>query len=280
MSGLPQFLLLTLRTRARRMLGLAAFAQHIPLLVLGPFAGVWVDRLRRRPVMIVADVARAALQSLGFACHRLVFEAPGTAPVANLHARIGDAAPNLAFAGHVDVVRPGDASAWRADPFGAEVIAGELFGRGAVDMKGAIACFIAAAARLLAAGWPRGSISLLLTADEERAERLRLEARSAGADPAHDTVGAVALDAAGGKRLWEACRTRGMRVRPTKGSLASVGVRLVSRIEIYRCEFCCREWLVAVYAPDRRRCGWWKCFGCHSDGETGYRGRVTGRPDR
>jgi succinyl-diaminopimelate desuccinylase len=114
------------------------------------------------------EVLRSALEPLGFACHRLTFdERPGTAPVANLHARIGDAAPNLAFAGHVDVVPPGDPAAWRADPFAGEVIDGALYGRGAVDMKGGIACFVAAAARFLAEGRPEGSISLLITADEE-----------------------------------------------------------------------------------------------------------------
>ncbi len=115
------------------------------------------------------DVVRAALELLGFACHRLTFERPGTAPVANLYARIGESSPNFAFAGHTDVVPPGDLAAWRTDPFGGEMIDGELYGRGAVDMKGAIACFVAAAARFLAAaaGQGRGSISLLITGDEE-----------------------------------------------------------------------------------------------------------------
>jgi succinyl-diaminopimelate desuccinylase len=112
-------------------------------------------------------VLEQALQPLGFACRRLVFEDAESSPVGNLHARLGSARPNLAFAGHTDVVPPGDAAAWRADPFGAELIDGQLFGRGAVDMKGAIACFVAACARLLAAHRPAGSISLLITGDEE-----------------------------------------------------------------------------------------------------------------
>jgi succinyl-diaminopimelate desuccinylase len=113
------------------------------------------------------DVVEHALTALGFRCHRLTFEAPGTAPVANLYARLGSARPNLAFAGHTDVVPPGDPSAWRAPPFAGELIDGFVHGRGAVDMKGAIACFIAAVARLLAEQRPGGSISCLITGDEE-----------------------------------------------------------------------------------------------------------------
>jgi succinyl-diaminopimelate desuccinylase len=113
------------------------------------------------------DVVGAALTRLGFRCQRLTFEAAGTAPVANLYARLGDARPNVAFAGHTDVVPAGDAAAWRVAPFAAEVVDGHVYGRGAVDMKGAIACFIAATARLLAERCPAGSISCLITGDEE-----------------------------------------------------------------------------------------------------------------
>jgi succinyl-diaminopimelate desuccinylase len=113
------------------------------------------------------DVVAAALTRLGFACHRLRFEEPQTVPVDNLYARLGDGPPNLAFAGHTDVVPPGDLETWRVPPFAGEVQGGELYGRGAVDMKGAIACFIAAAARFLAEHRPAGSISLLITGDEE-----------------------------------------------------------------------------------------------------------------
>jgi succinyl-diaminopimelate desuccinylase len=113
------------------------------------------------------DVVAAALTHLGFACHRLRFEEPDTAPVDNLYARLGDGEPNLAFAGHTDVVPPGDLGAWRVPPFAGEVQGGELYGRGAVDMKGAIACFIAASARFLERHRPAGSISLVITGDEE-----------------------------------------------------------------------------------------------------------------
>lgn len=108
-----------------------------------------------------------ALEPLGFTCHQLRFETPGTAPVENLYARFGSASPNFCFAGHTDVVPPGDARLWRCDPFSAEIRDGTLYGRGAADMKSAIACFIAAAERTLAQGAPAGSISLLVTGDEE-----------------------------------------------------------------------------------------------------------------
>ncbi len=109
------------------------------------------------------------LAEAGFTCHRLTFSEPGTPDVENLYARIGSARPNLCFAGHTDVVPPGDERAWSVPPFAAEVQGGMLFGRGAVDMKGGIACFVAAALRHLAAagGKPAGSISLLITGDEE-----------------------------------------------------------------------------------------------------------------
>jgi succinyl-diaminopimelate desuccinylase len=108
-----------------------------------------------------------ALDRLGFTCHRLTFEEEGTAPIGNLYARVGDGTPNLCFAGHTDVVPPGDLAGWRVDPFAGEVLDGVLYGRGAVDMKGAIACFIAAAARFLEEHRPAGSISCLITGDEE-----------------------------------------------------------------------------------------------------------------
>ena len=114
-------------------------------------------------------VLQATLEGLGFTCHRLPFSEPGAADVDNLYARIGTSAPNFCFAGHTDVVPVGDAAAWRVGPFDAEIVDDSLYGRGAVDMKGAIACFTAAAARLLAArgsGFD-GSISLLITGDEE-----------------------------------------------------------------------------------------------------------------
>jgi succinyl-diaminopimelate desuccinylase len=110
------------------------------------------------------------LAQAGFAVYRPTFTEPGTAPVENLYARIGTERPNLMFAGHTDVVPPGDETAWRHPPFGGEVAGDRLYGRGAVDMKGGIACFVAAALNHLAAngGKPeRGSLSLVITGDEE-----------------------------------------------------------------------------------------------------------------
>src|SRR5690606_16339159 len=113
------------------------------------------------------DVLAAALERLGFRCHRLRFSEAGTPDVENLYARLGDEGTNFCFAGHTDVVPVGDRAAWTHDPFGAEIDGGRLYGRGAVDMKGAIAAFVAATARCLAEGRPCGSVSLLITGDEE-----------------------------------------------------------------------------------------------------------------
>jgi succinyl-diaminopimelate desuccinylase len=101
--------------------------------------------------------------------HRLTFAEAGSAPIENLYARIGNASPHIAFAGHTDVVPPGDEATWRHPPFAAAVEGGTLYGRGAVDMKGAIACAVAASLDHLAAtgGKPKGSISFLITGDEE-----------------------------------------------------------------------------------------------------------------
>ncbi len=110
------------------------------------------------------------LAKAGFAVHRVIFDEPGTAAVENLYARIGSEQPNLVFAGHTVVVPPGDEAAWRHPPFAGEVTGEKLYGRGAVDMKGGIACFVAAALDHLAAngGKPKkGSLSLLITGDEE-----------------------------------------------------------------------------------------------------------------
>src|SRR6266567_3836493 len=108
------------------------------------------------------------LQDAGFTVHRVTFEEPGTDPIENLYARIGDAAPHLMFAGHTDVVPPGDEAKWTHPPFASEIADGVLYGRGAVDMKGAIAAKIAAVLDYLAANEkPKGSISFLITGDEE-----------------------------------------------------------------------------------------------------------------
>jgi succinyl-diaminopimelate desuccinylase len=125
--------------------------------------------LIRRPSVTPKDegalgLVAAALEQLGFDCHPLVF---GDIP--NLYARRGNGRPNLCFAGHTDVVPTGDAEAWSFDPFSASLRDGALCGRGAVDMKGAIAAFIAAAGRYLDERGPdfAASISLLITGDEE-----------------------------------------------------------------------------------------------------------------
>jgi succinyl-diaminopimelate desuccinylase len=109
------------------------------------------------------------LTAAGFAVHRVTFAEPGTAPVENLYARIGDAGPHFVFAGHTDVVPPGEEARWTHPPFAGEMAGGTLYGRGAVDMKGAIGCALAAALDHLAArgGKPKGSISFLITGDEE-----------------------------------------------------------------------------------------------------------------
>ena len=115
------------------------------------------------------DVLQAALEGMGFVCTRLPFSEPGTADVDNLYARIGGRPPNFCFAGHTDVVPVGDEAAWTCDPFGGEIRDGRLYGRGASDMKVAIAGFAAAAGRFLADRGDAfdGSLSLLITGDEE-----------------------------------------------------------------------------------------------------------------
>ena len=123
--------------------------------------------LIRRPSVTPADagamdVVQAALAEFGFACRRMKF-----GQIENLYARHGQGRPNLCFAGHTDVVPVGDAAAWRVDPFAARIEDGVLIGRGAADMKSAIAAFVAASAGALATGEVKGSLSLLITGDEE-----------------------------------------------------------------------------------------------------------------
>jgi succinyl-diaminopimelate desuccinylase len=110
----------------------------------------------------------AMVRPLGFSVERPVFSEPGTPDIENLYARLSGNGPHLMFAGHTDVVPVGDEAAWTHPPFGAEIAGGFLYGRGAVDMKGGIACFVAAVARHIErSGRPAGSISLLITGDEE-----------------------------------------------------------------------------------------------------------------
>jgi succinyl-diaminopimelate desuccinylase len=109
------------------------------------------------------DIVQQSLEALGFWVKRYQFE-----DVDNLYARLGNSAPNFCFAGHTDVVPTGDVTKWSVDPFEAALKDGILIGRGAADMKGGIAAFIAATARFLGAnGPPKGSISFLITGDEE-----------------------------------------------------------------------------------------------------------------
>ncbi len=130
--------------------------------------------LIRCPSVTPADagalgVLENILKEAGFEVHRVNFSEPGTADIENLYARIGDQAPHISFAGHTDVVPPGDESAWSHGAFSGEVRDGLLYGRGAVDMKGGIACSVAAVLEFLATngGKPKGSISFLITGDEE-----------------------------------------------------------------------------------------------------------------
>ncbi|WP_321335092.1 succinyl-diaminopimelate desuccinylase [Breoghania sp.] len=109
------------------------------------------------------------LEDAGFEVHRVTFTAPGTPDVENLFARIGSGAPHVVFAGHTDVVPAGDEASWAHGPFAGEIFGGFLHGRGAVDMKGGVAAFAAAALDYLAEKGNEfaGTISFLITGDEE-----------------------------------------------------------------------------------------------------------------
>jgi succinyl-diaminopimelate desuccinylase len=125
------------------------------------------QELIRRPSVTPADagameLVEQTLTSLGFACRRMKF-----GQIENLYARYGTESPNLCFAGHTDVVPVGDPDAWTEGAFDAEIVDGVLIGRGAVDMKSAIAAFAAAAGKAIAAGQVSGSLSFLITGDEE-----------------------------------------------------------------------------------------------------------------
>ena len=115
------------------------------------------------------DTLQEALVALGFECKRLKFDDNDSPPVDNLYARLGNKAPNFCFAGHTDVVPVGDLKGWTRDPFGAEIIENTLYGRGATDMKSAIASFVAGTSKFLQKNGADfgGSISLLITGDEE-----------------------------------------------------------------------------------------------------------------
>ena len=114
------------------------------------------------------EVLGSMLAQIGFTVERPVFSEPGPPDIQTLYARRSGNGPHLMFAGHTDVVPVGDEAAWTHPPFSADIHEGEMFGRGAVDMKGGIACFVAAIARHVEAGGTiPGSISLLITGDEE-----------------------------------------------------------------------------------------------------------------
>lgn len=139
---------------------------------LSPAVSLTRDLIRRPSVTPAdagaLDVVEGALKAVGFETHRLLFTEPGTPDVDNLFATIGTGAPHLVFAGHTDVVPAGDVARWRCDPFEAAIADGVLYGRGASDMKGAIAAFVAAAAAYIERhSAPKGTLSFLITGDEE-----------------------------------------------------------------------------------------------------------------
>lgn len=168
------------------------------------------ELIRCRSVTPADDGALAVLEAslvpLGFRCRRLPFAAPGTAPVDNLYARLGTESPVLVFAGHTDVVPPGAAGQWRADPFAGDIRDGVLYGRGAADMKSAIAAFAAAAEKHLAKRPRQGSIALLITGDEEGpgvngTEAMLRQLRREGEHFDHCIVGEPTATAASGDTL-------------------------------------------------------------------------------
>src|SRR5947199_5037205 len=130
--------------------------------------------LVRCPSVTPADagalgVLENILNAAGFEVHRVTFSEPGISDIDNLYARIGNAAPHITFAGHTDVVPAGDEAAWSHGAVSGDIKDGFLYGRGAVDMKGGIACSVAAVLQYLAdsGGKPKGSVSFLITGDEE-----------------------------------------------------------------------------------------------------------------
>ncbi|WP_349366466.1 MAG: succinyl-diaminopimelate desuccinylase [Nitratireductor rhodophyticola] len=114
------------------------------------------------------SVLQGMLKALDCSVERPVFSEEGTSDIENLYGKLAGEGPHLMFAGHTDVVPPGDEGAWKHPPFAAAIADGQMYGRGAVDMKGGIACFVAALARYVKThGRPKGSVSFLITGDEE-----------------------------------------------------------------------------------------------------------------
>src|SRR5581483_208601 len=188
--------------------------------------------LIRKPSVTPADagalgVLEAALKPMGFACQRLRFDEGGT-PIENLFAKVsqgrqGNSGKHFCFAGHTDVVPPGPRENWATDPFSGEVSNGRLHGRGAADMKGAIAAFAAAADRYLAKRGAafNGAISMLITGDEEG---IAIN----GTKPVLDWLSKQ------GERL-DACLV-GEPTNPTRlGEMAKIGRRgsLTGRLTVY-----------------------------------------------
>jgi succinyl-diaminopimelate desuccinylase len=124
------------------------------------------DLIRRESVTPargeVFDALEAALKPLGFTVHRWVMGEPPDGPTENMVAIRGEGSPHFGFAGHLDVVPAGEG--WNGDPYGAQIEDGLLVGRGANDMKSAIAAYVAALSRLEESA---GTLSLLITGDEE-----------------------------------------------------------------------------------------------------------------
>ena len=114
------------------------------------------------------NIVAKNLKKLGFKCQIMEFQEKGTAKIKNLYAKIGNSSPNFCFAGHTDVVPVGDLKSWTVNPFGGVIKNQKLIGRGVSDMKGSIACFIAAVSEFLKKNKKlKGSISFLITGDEE-----------------------------------------------------------------------------------------------------------------
>jgi len=124
--------------------------------------------LIRRPSITPKDagainILAKKLRSLGFKCQLINFK-----NIKNLYAKLGKSSPNFCYAGHTDVVPPGNISDWSVNPFKPTVKNNKLIGRGANDMKASIACFVAAVSKFKAKNKKfKGSISLLITGDEE-----------------------------------------------------------------------------------------------------------------
>ncbi|MCA1491064.1 succinyl-diaminopimelate desuccinylase [Sinorhizobium alkalisoli] len=164
----------------------------------------------------------AMLSPLGFKVDRMVAQEAGTPDIENLYARLGTQGPHLMFAGHTDVVPVGDEAAWSHGPFSAEIAGGEMYGRGAVDMKGGIACFVAAVARHIEThGPPQGSVSFLITGDEE--------------GPAINGTVKLLEWAAGKGERWDACLVGEPTNPDALGEMIKIGRRgsLSGRITVH-----------------------------------------------